>query len=237
MKIAFPSLAEHSSKAYTLSDDLWQQYWRCRDRAIAPGTGVYDTYGDGMVQHCSDYIATIDHAADYCASLAQHLISNVQDSSALSMFASCTGIRDHNRLSRKQVEFLVSIKSGERRRYYSMAKLAVSSDPRKSDSKSWDLVPDWADGTTWSAIRIHLGDGTPRNPDPFLVRCWNAADICEHTEELIPYDRLVCSNLGNDFDFAFTALRNAVRACRAYERSASGIKTFNLIHNQQEKAA
>jgi hypothetical protein len=157
-RFQFPSLLHPDEHAFEICEDsthFWDTAYR-HGPILSLGAGVYDTYGDGMVQHSPLYSAGQGHFTDFCLSLTQHLLDHPEAE------ISSTHLFRHD-LSDTVLNFLAGIRhNSEKRTWFSITDLKVSASTSKQYDKRWMMVPDYVDGSVAGAYYLwHMGNDRP----------------------------------------------------------------------------
>ncbi len=110
---------------------------------------MFQTYGDGLIQHSGDWSITVEYLADYLASLALAMSEDEELLENASWVLS-------QRPSDKEIAFAASVvwKEGVKTRYFSVKQMKVSASPEKSHDKRFEEIRDFHDGSTASIKRI-----------------------------------------------------------------------------------
>ena len=148
----FPSIA-HTDHAYAFDSDAWTS-----QAQVNTNFRMYQTYGDGLTQHSSDWPITIEHMPDYLMSLAQAMLSDAELTERLSY-----------RLARsprpEDIEFCAGVvfkpqSEGstyeKKTRYYSVSERKVTSNPEKQHDKRYQQVENSHDGSPNAIYRMLL---------------------------------------------------------------------------------
>ena len=154
-QIRFQSTLNPSKYCFVLNKD-WQEFWdQVRRRgAIAcmhEKCGVYETYGDGMVQHAPAFAAPTTMIEDYCISLVRYL----KDHPTYLDFATehlISSFKCNTTRMRGQIVFFRDMRYIDTKpfRYFSVdggSYLKISSSESKRHDKRWTAIPSDADGT------------------------------------------------------------------------------------------
>ena len=127
----------------------------------------YETYGDGTTQHSRAYYASTGQAYDFLLSFAAFLADDTK-ATPEAMEAIRYNLGWHmQRMNETAAKFLASLiyDAEKRGRYYSMELEKVSSSESKRHDKRWELIPDYADGSTEAIARLWFSQhhGMPSN--------------------------------------------------------------------------
>lgn len=115
---------------------------------------MFETYGDGVIQHSGDWSITQEFLTDYLGSLAEILVNDEELLQRVN-FQLC------QRPNVEQIEFAASViyqqpKDGAypKTRYFSLSELKISSSPSKRHDKRYEEIRDVHDGSAESIYRI-----------------------------------------------------------------------------------
>ena len=152
----FASLAHGKEFGYLYDSAAWDA-----NAPIESKFRMFQTYGDGNIQHSGEWSITAEHFADYLVSLAEVMLNDTELTQEL-YFAI------NRRPSIKQIEFAASViykapKDGsgwslKGRRYFSLKEMKISSSPSKEHDKRYTEITDVHDGTPASIFRILMTD-------------------------------------------------------------------------------
>lgn len=161
--IRFPSLNRGHEIGYILHSSTFAYDMRDEPlRLIAPWAGVYQTYGDGMVQHSPDLCCPVESMGDFLASLTTFCL-DPRNADALDVAADhWKSIDTYNERSKsstihkaRQVRF----KAGKTR-YVRVHHLDISSSPNKAYDRRWNQIVEWMDGSVGATFGVlHMGCG------------------------------------------------------------------------------
>ncbi|MHB9008695.1 MAG: hypothetical protein ACYDC1_17410 [Limisphaerales bacterium] len=152
MRINFKSLGFSSTIGYVAgTEELWNAYWPMRGIAVHHTAGFFQTYGDSAGhQHSSGSVCGVMHFADWCASLAAHLLENPEKGFTVPL----RGIPDSH------VEFYKSMQYRDGKdQYYNPRELKVSTASSRQYDKRWKPVTVSMIGSPESALQLYLEDG------------------------------------------------------------------------------
>ncbi|MHB9009938.1 MAG: hypothetical protein ACYDC1_23760 [Limisphaerales bacterium] len=163
MRINFRSLGFSSVIGYVAgTEELWNAYWPMRCLAVHHTAGVFQTYGDSAGHQRSGLsVCGANNFADWCASLAAHLLENPEKGFQIPLRC----IPDDH------VEFYKSLRHGSgKTRYYNPRELKLSTAPARHFDKRWKEIPTHMDGTAGEAVKLYLED-TQVDPDGWSHLC------------------------------------------------------------------
>ena len=120
----------------------------------------FETYGDGLIQHSGDWGVTFEYLADYCASLAEAMLSNPD-------LVKAAGYAFRSNVDSDTLEFAASVVYDEKRdawhsskrRYVSMALRKIGGESKRHD-KRFEEVNRYMDGSCASMMRLICGEYT-----------------------------------------------------------------------------
>lgn len=237
MKFNFPSLAHSKKYSYAYDSSAWN------GTETNSSFRMYESNGDGLIQHSGDWAVTLEYLTDYLASLASAMLPNEELTREV-MYVVC------RRPSRDKIEFAASVvwKDSDndygKRRYYSIKEFKVKGRAAQYDTRYSELnkyqdgsrasiykivTSDYADGLerfqNWDAIRewegeqkkhILLGEGAPEwfgGDYSKYARLRNALASCRFIADAYQFRLNAESNLEN--------YRHHVKVTDAEENSAS----------------
>jgi len=127
---------------------------------------MYQTYGDGLTQHSSDWTITREYIADYLASFAVAMLTDEE-----LLKGACYSIG--HRPGSDQIAFAASVvyqkpkddKQYVKPRYFSLNEMKVSSSDSKRHDKRYEEVREFHDGSAKSIFRILI----PEYADGLMV--------------------------------------------------------------------
>jgi len=103
---------------------------------------------DGIVKHAHSYAIPTENWIDFFASLADYLHTHKEDIKEIATYFPLP-------LCHKKIDFFLTLKyDADKRRYYNASELKVSSSPSKANDRRWELVPEWANGSSESCLRF-----------------------------------------------------------------------------------
>jgi hypothetical protein len=226
MDFKFPSLAYPAKYGYRFDNTAWSSssetsgYFR-----------QFETYGDRLIQHSGDWSATFDFLTDYCASLADAMMTNPDLVQAVSgtFYAG---------LDSAEIPFAASVVWREsdgdwsKRRYVSMRLRKVGNKTKEHD-KRYVEINRYMDGSCASILRLICGDyttGLSRYLKREAVRLWAG-------------EQKVHPGYGEGWNEYFdgdwhknNALRGAVNACRSQiDAAQSLLSAQDSLNNYKER--
>jgi len=161
----FPSIANPDKHGYAFDSTVGFS----ANHVIHDYFRVFQTMGDGLIQHSADYAITSEFVADYLLSLTAAMLQDEELTETMRYRLS-----GGPRLS--QIEFCASVvfresdKEYSKRRWYSVELEKVSSNQDKRHDKRFQEISEWNDGSAdaiYRMLRPDYADG---------LREYNAAD-------------------------------------------------------------
>jgi len=155
--VSFPSLIHGKERAYTIHDSSYDLDSRGQHHHLADWAGMFETYGDGMVQHSHEFATPEEAFGDYCGSLATFILAGGKDAETAAEYLA--NVCWWNVANRPEVEFAQSVKYKEgKRTYYSKAERKTSTADSKRNDRRWEEVKEWMDGGLLATFRLCLPD-------------------------------------------------------------------------------
>lgn len=233
----FPSIARPAEYGYAY-DSSKHEY----DAPIDSHFRMYQTYGDGVIQHSYDWPVTWDHFADYCGSLAAAMVADEELTAHLVYtFLSC-------RVDPRSFEFAAGVvfkplsadEPWERKpRYFSVSERKITSSPAREFDKRYRRVENWCDGSAAAIFRMvcpEYADGLEKYQVAAALYDWTRAD---DSRPWMPRPSEFLKITQNDLDKS-VAIENAwnacVSLCRAYEARQTAIAAINNYRRMMEPA-
>lgn len=136
---------------------FWDACYHGPNCFLHGAAGYYATFGDGETAHTPTSAVPVSLFTDYCISLATHLLANPEES------FSCYHVRCE--VPETVIRFLATVRHlNDKRQWFSMSGLKVSSSESKQHDKRWTEVPTWADGSVAGALHLYYltADRAPR---------------------------------------------------------------------------
>lgn len=163
MRINFKSLGFAGDIGYVAgTEELWNAYWPMRGVAVHSTAGLFLTYGDTAGhQHSGLSVCGVNNFADWCASLAAHLMANPEPGFTIPL----RSIPDSVIAFYKSLEY----RDGKTQ-YYNPRELKVSTASSRQYDNRWKRVSQRLIGTQESALIIYLEDSQT------TTGSWN--DLC-----------------------------------------------------------
>lgn len=232
--IVFPSVLFADKIAYCLGDEL---PWSRNGLIVHHRAGMFDTYGDGMVQHSPAYHIGPERFEDWCLSLATYLLANIgplaerdtQHAPAWYWFP------DTNAAT---VEFLASLRHDkEKRRFYSFAERKLTTRESARYDKRYAEVPEWADGKVKNIVALFV-EGLGFEPGILhRAQVWymarRAKDAWNDGEKLGD----VIAGIGSEWDDAYLALDCALKALNCLDATRRALECAKHNIANRSKAA
>ncbi|HEX5426563.1 MAG TPA: hypothetical protein VFW94_23650 [Candidatus Acidoferrales bacterium] len=218
----FPSLAD-DQHGYAIDSGAYNN-----SAQVHESFRMYQTYGDGLIQHSPDWPITTDNLTDFLFSLAAYALEHPEDEELLRHLL----FRLNRGPLRQAIEFCATVvwgkrdeenKSYEKRRYFSIAERKWGTHKTKQYDKRYQELTSDHDGTTKSLYRLLLpefADGLERYLTARAIYQWTMEDSDRYMQlpgtflkwfEGDGYD-----SRGND---KARALRDAFEACVAIAES------------------
>lgn len=160
MTLVFPSIKNPNIR-YVMGKDIWSDYWNSRHVALHPSLSKYDTMGDGDTAHTPNVPVLMEDLEDFSASFVEHVETRPLPAGM--------GERDFIDFLRRyftppfvtdsQLRFFARLrpsKDGWKKRYFNADLLKTSTSPQKKHDRRWEVVPDWADGSTEAVMQLAL---------------------------------------------------------------------------------
>lgn len=214
MKHTFPSLAFPNKYAYAYDSEAYDTR-----STLESKFRMFETYGDGLCQHSGDWSVTVEHIADYLASMAQSLLDIRDDERRQRIYQAMFFILNR-KPSVKQIEFAASIvfkesdKEWGSRRYYSIKEIKVSKSSAKEHDKRYAEIPSWADGSADAIYRLlvpEYADGIDRYAYLSAIRDWAIASDRGYMQ--LPAEWLGWFKNDPDYREKSLAMRDAWEMC------------------------
>jgi hypothetical protein len=171
----FKSIAHEKQYGYSYDSQAWTS-----NAPIESHFRMFDTYGDGLVQHPPDYSIQVEYLADYLASLAQAMLEDAELANELRFTI-------WQRPDAKHIAWAASViykapKENDwnhKRTYFSAREMKLSKAPAKQYDKRYEEVRDIHDGSAKSIYRILIpeyADGMERYCYAEAIRDWTLAN-------------------------------------------------------------
>jgi hypothetical protein len=228
----FPNLFDNRTafKFHTSSSDLFDQAYHASGMILSNHAGWFETYGDGTVQHSSEMVCGAERCQEWCLSFADYLVKNFTQ---IELSAVPLGLPV---VAPEKVRFLCSLRyRDDKRQFYNLSDLKVSSSDSKRYDKRWLQVPAFADERLDSAIKMYWADHCQRQ---FVIRYHVMRQFLDHcgyyttTEEAKMLEQAAASPR---YAEAFEAMRLAIEAVETYSEAKR--RTHNSITTINEAAA
>jgi hypothetical protein len=201
---------------------------------------MFETYGDGTIQHSRDWSITREFMADYLGSIAQAMLAPRSEGdmwdaelieSLVYTFAATTGDRAINFAA--SVVYKESDGSYTKRRYYSMQDQKISSSHSKEHDKRYEAIQDWMDGSGEAIYRLLIGD-FPRALDCYRLADalydWYAKDSdkrpwCRPAADFLDWPEYQ-DEKANHLRQAFDACQSICKAYQAYRHAKATLERY-----------
>lgn len=152
MRRVFPSLKDPEKYGYAFDTDCYDH-----KAFFSEKFRMFETYGDGLIQHSRDWAVAIDNLADYLASLATAMLKDEE----LTAYARWQVLGGEPQ--REAIEFAASVKfkaasetAGYEKtaRYFSVSERKISSSASKQYDNRYQRVEPWCDGSVEAIYRM-----------------------------------------------------------------------------------
>ena len=143
MQFRFPSIEAPEQRAYVF-DSLGSDLYPPVDSSLM----FYSTHGDGMIAHSPNSPISVEMLPDYCYSLTEFLLQHQELTETVYWhFDSPVG--------GAEIEFASKvIYKPDKERWYSLSEQKISASESKRYDRRYERVPEWADGSYESIVRI-----------------------------------------------------------------------------------
>ena len=239
-RLRFPSIRNPDKYGYTLAsdwDDLWTMVRRQPLKFVGNRCGMFETLGDGQVQHAPLRPTTIELMGDYCLSLSKYALNQIGgtwwDEMKFISDKLYNSFHERPRL-RGLIKFFSELRYDDHKpKYFSTASdfyLKVSGSSSKSHDKRWQHVPSDADGSAkfvWGMIC---------QEDPSVIAdglsCYAAYEEFRHIatiecEMWVPKNAAEWLELDyQEVDLPFTALKNIVTSAQRLTSASSWVNNM-----------
>lgn len=234
--VTFPSLMNPTTHAYRFDSSAWK-----RDNAgVEAKFRMFQTYGDGMVQHSNDWAITYDYLGDYCASLAAYMLTHRPTAHAVNV--EDPDLSDHERSMKElyraigyivlerprleSIEFAASVVWKEsddefsKQRFYSLELKKITKDREKQHDKRFKRIERNDDGSAEAVLRMitpEHTDGVERLCYALAVKEWFDAQPkkwCESAPKMLGWwnEDPEIGKKRNILRYGFDALREVARS-------------------------
>lgn len=211
---------------------------------------AYQTYGDGLTQHSSDWPITSEQFADYMVSLAKAMLADGE----LAEHLHFTIARAPNR---KAIEFAASIvfkpadgeeevsgcyRREKKTRYYSLEERKVTSADAKQYDKRYQKVESWCDGSPSAIYRMLLpehADGLERYQWAHAIHQWTCDQDGQYMELPARFIKWAQDNdTAREMRDAFDAAAHVVESVRLRNAAESEIANVKRrLERKREQAS
>ncbi len=140
----FASLAHSKEHAYAFDSDAYDS-----KAPMDAHFRMFQTYGDGLIQHSTDWPVTAEFLGDFLASFA---VAMMEDEELLDRAKYSLA----DRPSDQAIEFAATVvwKENPKTRYFSAQEMRISSNPNKRHDKRYQELRDFHDGSPNSIFRV-----------------------------------------------------------------------------------
>jgi hypothetical protein len=166
----FKSIAHEQHHGYAYDSQAWDA-----KAPIESHFRMYETYGDGLVQHSPDWSVQVEYLADYLASLAEAMLAD--EELARDLYYTIWRRPDAKHFAWAASVIYKAPKEGAygKRRYFSAKEMKVSWSPAKEYDKRYEEVREIHDGSPNSIFRILIpeyADGMEKYATAEAIRDW-----------------------------------------------------------------
>jgi hypothetical protein len=238
MRIIFKSLAHPNEYAY-----VYASYgsWRHNSYAMSPCFGMYQTYGDGMTAHSPDFGVTVEHYADYMASLAatataaaSDMISNISFSFTSRVDAGTIEFCKNLRRDEKKDTWYTLDESKYSRKAHEHLSCHISTSRAKDHDKRWNRVESWMDGSYEAIFQLLCKEHYSLHEKYVLARA-----ISEHlgsyansAEKLLNFPKVFGST--EPYAWALEACQAAIKSYRLREVADGQVRNYTRRMEQHQ---
>ena len=173
----FASIANADKFGYSFDSDKWEYN---QTPFLNQKFRMFDTCGDGMIQHSHDWPVTEDFAIDYLYSFAAILLED-------SEIANNYGHMFHAEPRQEALKFAAGLvfdpekdKEWNKKRYYSMSELKVSRNSKLQYDTRYKELNEYQDGTPNAILALVMpqhADGLEMWQYADAVRTWAANNL------------------------------------------------------------
>jgi hypothetical protein len=144
VRFTFASIGNPSKYGYAYDTEDFDT----RDR-INSFFRMFETYGDGLIQHSHDWSIGPEHLADYLVSLAAHLVEHMD-------LVSGIGMSFRNRQPVQTLDFAIDLRHNPAKyQWYSIDERKVSANGNKyRHDRRYEVLESWVDGTPQHVLRL-----------------------------------------------------------------------------------
>lgn len=195
---------------------------------------VFETYGDGMVQHSGEWCAQCADFTDACLSLATAILADPANEEWNYLADEISG-----RAGRETIEFALSVvfKDDGKARFYSPSERKVTTADKRHDKRFFP-VESWCNGSESSALRIvRAGQDYPLCVAEHIGLVCAIRDVasgCGCWEDVLGEQAFRTLEASGDWHQAFRALRAAAQAASQLHHAARCIEC--ATRNSKPKA-
>ena len=226
MYVKFPSLAHSAEHGYAFeSRPEWSSNVQV-DRRFR----MFQTYGDGMIQHSPDWAITREHMLDYLASLSRAMLNSSELTEELR-----SDFTQRVPLDRLNFAASVKYKTGDedwtKRRYVSIGEQAIVGRKKGEYDKRYEEIQTWMNGSAESMYRLLIANHTqfPKAMDCYFVAVsiydWYSADSRNRVWSPRPADLLEWCKDGKSEALAW---ENAWESCEHIAQAHNSAKRAEI---------
>jgi hypothetical protein len=151
METRFQSIGRSGIAYEILNYDQRIETWQARNGYLSAQVAEYQCYDDGLVRHSPPCLVYGDNIIDCMSSLALHAWENRTDQNLMHLIDSIWP----SDIYADRIDFALSVKANpDKRRYYNIGDLKVSSSEKLQYDTRWALIPDWANGNFEATCRL-----------------------------------------------------------------------------------
>lgn len=236
----FASIANSDKFGYAFDSDKWEYN---QTPFLNQKFRMFDTCGDGMIQHSHDWPVTEDFAIDYLFSFAAVLLDDAE-------IASNYGHMFHAQPRQEALRFAAGLvfdpekdKEWNKKRYYSMGELKVSRNSKLQFDTRYKELNEYQDGTPTAILALVMpkyADGLEMWQYADAVRTWAADNLKKNSWMEMPAVQLKWFEsaksirgsqadqyqLARDFRDAFEACQAAVDSHTNRRRASQYVECY-----------
>ena len=141
---------ENEKAMYRFSNTMneYDGFYKNPSRFVHSKIGMFDTYGDGEVQHSPAYGVSIDNIRDCLGSLAIHLSEHPEDVADVERYWP-------NSIDKDKVKFLLRLKyNSDKETFYNLSECKKSYKSSKRYDKRWEVIPSWYKPNAQTIFRL-----------------------------------------------------------------------------------
>lgn len=226
MEKRFESVGRSGVAYEILNYDNKIETWQARGNYLSAQISEYQCYDDGLVRHSPPCLVYGDNIIDCMASLALFAWERRTDADLMHLIDSIWP----SDIYADRIDFALSVKvNPDKRRYYNMNDLKISSSEKLQYDTRWALIPDWATGSFEATCKLlvpQYADGLTKFYHYNQLRNYKGVygniDGCLIGLTVETYGSEV--NMLSGAFHALDSLVKAERATRQAERSVSSLR-------------